>query len=68
MNARKPPSLRHAVVTAALCLLALGVLAFWPAPRWVTPSRPALHAPIVFDELQNFRNSAADAGTTTPAP
>lgn len=68
MNARKPPSLRHAVASAALCVVVLSLAAFWPAPRWVTPSRPALSAPIVFDELVNFRSSAANSGATTQAP
>jgi hypothetical protein len=56
------------VLVAVACLLALGTAAFWPAGRWVTPRRPALEAPIVFDELENFRNPSADSGTTTQAP
>jgi hypothetical protein len=62
MSARNSPSLQRAVLVAAACLVVLGAAAFWPAPRWVTPGRPALKAPIVFDELENFRNAAADSG------
>jgi hypothetical protein len=68
MSSSKPTSLWRAVLAALACLLALGTAAFWPAPRWVTPSRPALKAPIVFDELENFRNLAADSSATTQAP
>jgi hypothetical protein len=34
-----------------LVVAALGALAFWPAAPWHAPVRPALRAPIVFDEL-----------------
>ena len=68
MSAEQPPSLPRAVLLAAACLAVLGAAAFWPSPRWVTPSRPPLKAPIVFDELENFRNPAVDASINPRAP
>jgi hypothetical protein len=68
MSQQTPPSLQRAVLVAAACVLALGTAAFWPAPRWVTPSRPALTAPIVFDELENFRNLADVTNAPPQAP
>lgn len=66
-HAGKPSLLRAALITAA-CVMALGTAAFWPAPRWSTPRRPSLKAPIVFDQLENFRNPLADSSATTQAP
>jgi hypothetical protein len=68
VSKENPPSLGRAVLAAAACLLALSAAAFWPAPRWATPKRPALKAPIVFDELENFRNLAADSSDSTQPP
>jgi hypothetical protein len=68
MTQEKPTSLSRAVLLAAACLAVLGSAAFWPTPRWVTPARPALSAPIVFDELENFHNLAADSSTSAKAP
>ncbi|HEX2870862.1 MAG TPA: hypothetical protein VHP33_06390 [Polyangiaceae bacterium] len=67
MSPQKPPSLLRAVLLATACLAVLGAAAFWPSPRWVTPARPALKAPIVFDELENFRNPAAETSTSAKA-
>ena len=47
----KPPGLRRALWISSALLLALTVLAFWPAPRWTPPPRPPLRSPVVFDEL-----------------
>lgn len=66
MSPQRPASLVRAVLLAAACLAVLGSAAFWPSPRWVTPARPALKGPIVFDELENFRNPAADTSTKAP--
>ena len=58
-------NLPRAVLWALVCVLALGAVAFWPAPRWVTPHRPSLKAPIVFDELLNLPAPApADTGVS----
>ena len=55
-NARNPSSslsLGSAAFLGFLVVVGLGALAFWPAAPWRAPVRPALHAPIVFDELVN---------------
>ena len=68
MSAQEPTSQRRAVLLAAACLTMLGLAAFWPSSRWVTPARPNLKAPIVFDELENFRNPAAEPSTSAKGP
>jgi hypothetical protein len=67
MSPQEPASLLRPVLLAAACLAVLGAAAFWPSPRWVTPARPALKAPIVFDELENFRNPAAETSASASA-
>ncbi len=68
MSPQEPTSLKRAVLVAAACLAVLGSAAFWPSPRWVTPARPALTAPIIFDELENFHNPAAASSKSARAP
>lgn len=43
--------LSRAMWISSALVVALAVLAFWPARRWTPPPRPPLRAPIVFDEL-----------------
>lgn len=47
----KQLGLSQAMWISTALLVALGVLAFWPAPRWSPPPRPPLRTPIVLDEL-----------------
>lgn len=47
----KEQSLRRALWFSTALLVVLGAAAFWPAKPWAPPARPALRAPIVFDEL-----------------
>jgi hypothetical protein len=43
--------IRRALFISSAVVLALAAIAFWPTKRWAPPPRPALQAPIVFDEL-----------------
>jgi hypothetical protein len=47
----KQLGLHRAMWLSTALLVALGVLAFWPARRSSPPPRPPLRAPIVLDEL-----------------
>jgi len=46
-------SLGRAFLLSVAALVALTAAAFWPEKQWTPPARPALKAPIVFDELVN---------------
>jgi hypothetical protein len=43
--------LKQALLVSAALVVVLGAVAFWPRSTWETPPRPALKAPIVFDQL-----------------
>jgi hypothetical protein len=50
--------LTQALLVTLLVAFALGALAFWPKRAFGPPPRPALGAPIVFDEFVNSPNPA----------
>jgi len=56
-----------ALFIALLVTCGLAALAFWPKSAWVPRQRPALHAPIVFDEFVNAPNPAS-ANSSAPDP
>jgi hypothetical protein len=56
-----------ALLIALLVTFVLGALAFWPKRAWSPPPRPALHAPIVFDEFVN-PPTPASANSSAPDP
>lgn len=58
---------RAVLLTLAWCLM-LGVAALAPSRPWVTPRRPPLKAPVVFDELQNLPSPAVDPAAASRAP
>lgn len=64
----KSTTLPRAVLFALACCLVLSVAAFWPTRRWVTPGRPSLKAPIVFDELVNLPQPPAEPGAASRGP
>lgn len=57
-------SLLRASLAAATCILLLGLVAFWPSPKWQAPPRPRLKAPIAFDELQSNARAPSEQPTT----
>ena len=48
--------LTQALLVSLLVVFVLGALAFWPTRAFTPPPRPALGAPIVFDEFVNSPN------------
>jgi hypothetical protein len=74
-SANTPPSpdahtanLSLALLVSLLAALALAAFAFWPTRTWAPPRRPAINAPVVFDEFVNAPNSSAPASSSAPGP
>lgn len=57
----QPMSRGSALFIALLVTFGLAALSLWPKSAWSPPRRPALHAPIVFDEFVNSPSASANA-------